>query len=97
MKKGPFFTQSWQILIDLVQIKLGQNILGTMALIPQQIPSHFTVPAVTLAIPDLSLCVRSPSLSLSLCVRIPLRLSLSLSLCVTTNSEPDHGPPASTI
>ena len=71
-----------------------------MPLIPEQIPFHFTDSLLTLALPDMSLCVWTPvipSLSLSLCVRTPLSLSLSLSLCVTTNYEPDHGPHALTI
>ena len=71
-----------------------------MLLIPEQIPFHFAYSLLTLALPEMSLCVWTPviiSLSLSLCVRIPQSLSMSLSLCVTTNYEPDHGPPALTI
>ena len=63
-----------------------------MPVIPKQIPSYFTDQAVTMAFPALSLCVRSPSLSLSLCVRTPLGPSLSPSLCVRTPLIPSLSP-----
>ena len=85
-KKYYFWTQSGQIVIDLSQIRLGKDKLGIMPLMPEQIPFHFTDSLLILALPAMSLCVWTP-----------LSISLSLSLCVTTNYEPDHGPPALTI